>query len=60
MGASLVLPGCSMWLVRDPVFLAPGAWAEAVRLQGVDPANVPNPVESGAELDAQVRRLLDR
>ena len=57
VGASLVLPGCSMWLVRDPVFLAPGAWAEAVRSKGVDPMNVPNPVESGPELEAFAREV---
>jgi len=57
VAAMLLLSGCSVWLVRDPVFLPPDAWAEAVRSRGVDPASIPNPVESSPALEAFAREV---
>ncbi len=46
--------GCAS-IFRDPVFLSPEEWADAVRARGVDPRSTPNPLETNDEMRAFAR-----
>ena len=44
--------GCALLTSRDPVFLSHDDWVSALRGQGVEPAGVPDPLETTDEMRA--------
>jgi Flp pilus assembly protein TadD len=54
---AIVAPGCSILTARDPVFLSPEEWTRALRDREVEPAGIPNPLETTDEIRAFAREV---
>ena len=49
--------GCTVFTSKEPLFLTPDRWREAIRERGVDPAGIPDPLETTDEMRAFAREL---